>query len=441
MRAFALAGNDGVLNNPHYINNPANFLLKCIANEPQFLLLLLLIPAQSAVRHCQLSGTDSWFEDRQIVRKIAFNVTSARETAPALVGGFELIDQACFSFDFDKPPSNNSTHRVYQVFDLFEFYDKLGGEFDVVLQLEPRYVCKVDQLIYLVDAISYQGNTGFVVTTCKTHVNNMASRTRSLTFLLVFSVVLCVRGQKVVELGEENWSQILKGEWMVAFYAPWCPACKALEPRWSQFGRSGPALGIKIGAVDVTTSPGLSGRFMVTALPTIFHVLDGQFRQYKGARDEDSFSLFIEDRKWEQVEPISSWKAPDSLQMSVIAAFFRLSQSLRQIHNKFTNEYGLPTVASYLVFAVATIILGACLGLILVCVIDLLFPQKASIGKRVEGKKDKDSDNELNDEDIKDDLVDQDSEADSPSTESEGSQAGDKATGKARKRKAKRLDM
>jgi hypothetical protein len=29
-------------------------------------------------------------------------------------------------------------------------------------------------------------------------------------------------------------------------------------------------LGIKVGHVDVTTSPGLSGRFMVTALPTIY---------------------------------------------------------------------------------------------------------------------------------------------------------------------------
>ena len=29
-------------------------------------------------------------------------------------------------------------------------------------------------------------------------------------------------------------------------------------------------MGIKVGQVDVTASPGLSGRFMVTALPTIF---------------------------------------------------------------------------------------------------------------------------------------------------------------------------
>lgn len=275
----------------------------------------------------------------------------------------------------------------------------------------------------------------------------MACKVTFLPIFLIFGAFLCANGQKVVELGEDNWSQILEGEWMVEFYAPWCPACKALEPRWKEFSRSGPALGIKVGAVDVTTSPGLSGRFMVTALPTIFHVLEGQFRQYKGSRDTDSFSLFIEERKWENVEPISRWKAPDSIQMSVIASFFKLSQALRQIHNKFTNEYGLPTIASYLIFAVATIIMGACLGLILVCAIDLVFPQKSTYsGKKPDDNKgDKDSGDELNDEDIKDDLIDQElnSEGDRESTESEGSQKeeGSDKSGKPRKRKTKRLDM
>lgn len=276
----------------------------------------------------------------------------------------------------------------------------------------------------------------------------MACRLTFLGIFVVFSAFFGTNGQQVVELDEDNWSQILAGEWMVEFYAPWCPACKALEPRWKDFARSGPALGIKVGAVDVTTSPGLSGRFMVTALPTIFHVLEGQFRQYKGSRDIDSFSLFVEDRKWESVEPISNWKAPDSVQMSVIASFFKLSQTLRQIHNKFTNEYGLPTIASYLIFAIATIIMGACLGLILVCAIDLIFPQKPFQGKQLgDNKEDKDSGDELNDEDIKDDLVDQEhepnSEGDQASTESDGSQEVDspEKSGKARKRKTKRLDM
>ncbi|CAG9836598.1 unnamed protein product [Diabrotica balteata] len=228
-------------------------------------------------------------------------------------------------------------------------------------------------------------------------------------FCIIFlfcSFVAVTNSQKIViDLHEENWSEILKGEWLVEFYAPWCPACKALVQKWKELAQLGPGLGIKIGAVDVTTSPGLSGRFMVTALPTIFHVINGEFRQYKGPRDISSFTSFVEDKKWEQVEPVPSWKSPNSIQMSVVSSFFKLSQLLRQIHNKLTDDYGLPTVASYLIFAIATIILGALLGLILVCAIDLIFPPKHII--LTQNKKDeKDSDNELNDEDIRDDLVD-----------------------------------
>ena len=53
-------------------------------------------------------------------------------------------------------------------------------------------------------------------------------------------------------------------------YAPWCPACKALQPIWAEFATWSEDLDIKVGAVDITESPGLSGRFMITALPTIF---------------------------------------------------------------------------------------------------------------------------------------------------------------------------
>ncbi|GJQ67721.1 hypothetical protein Trydic_g16541 [Trypoxylus dichotomus] len=211
---------------------------------------------------------------------------------------------------------------------------------------------------------------------------------------------------------EDNWTQILEGEWMVEFYAPWCPACKGLEPVWKEFSTWADDLEIKVAQVDVTTSPGLSGRFMVTALPTIFHVINGQFRQYKGTRDKDSFISFIEDKKWRTVEPISSWKSPASFQMSVVSYFFRLSQILRRVHNQLMEDFGLPTWGSYLIFAIGTIILGALLGLILVCCIDLIYPPKCSTAKKSDDKakrdkgSDKHSGDELADEDIKDDLID-----------------------------------
>lgn len=53
-------------------------------------------------------------------------------------------------------------------------------------------------------------------------------------------------------------------------YAPWCPACRSLEPVWEHLASWKENLNINVGKVDVTTSPGLSGRFMVTALPTIY---------------------------------------------------------------------------------------------------------------------------------------------------------------------------
>ena len=79
-----------------------------------------------------------------------------------------------------------------------------------------------------------------------------------------------------------------------------------------------------VAKVDVTENPGLSGRFLVTALPTIYHVKDGVFRVYRGARDKDSFISFIEDRKWTEVDIVPYWKDPSSPQMALVACFFKV---------------------------------------------------------------------------------------------------------------------
>ncbi|KAK9877935.1 hypothetical protein WA026_020158 [Henosepilachna vigintioctopunctata] len=269
-------------------------------------------------------------------------------------------------------------------------------------------------------------------------------------FLIIFAQLIVIHnviGQKsVIELNEDNWTDILKNEWMVEFYAPWCPACKGLESTWKQYAEQSAELGIKVGKVDVITSPGLSGRFMVTALPTIFHVLNGDFRQYKGSRDKESLISFIEEKKWEHVDPVPGWKSPNSFQMTIVSSFFKLSQYLRELHNKMTEEYGLPTWASYMIFAIATILMGALLGLILVCLLDLIYPPKQVLNmrsqvieKHIEGKN---SDDELADEDIRDDLIDdaiqteEEKESDSDTEENEPVNNSNKV----KKRKARRAD-
>ncbi|XP_068144903.1 thioredoxin-related transmembrane protein 1 isoform X1 [Drosophila tropicalis] len=192
-------------------------------------------------------------------------------------------------------------------------------------------------------------------------------------------------GGKLIELDEDNWHLMLDGEWMIEFFAPWCPACKNLAPTWERFARTANDLNVQVAKIDVTTSPSLSGRFFVTALPTIYHVKDGEFRQYRGARDGDALLFFLKKKQWQSIEPLSAWKKPDTIHMSLLSYFFKLSHTLKHTQKLFKDfngrlqeEYGLPTWGSYALFAIATIFVGAALGLLLVCLVDFVYPPKKS---------------------------------------------------------------
>ncbi|XP_029807169.1 thioredoxin-related transmembrane protein 1 isoform X3 [Suricata suricatta] len=130
-----------------------------------------------------------------------------------------------------------------------------------------------------------------------------------------------------------NWKELLEGEWMIEFYAPWCPACQNLQPEWESFAEWGEDLEVNVAKVDVTEQPGLSGRFIITALPTIY-------------------------------------------QMSSMSALFQLSMWIRTCHNYFIEDLGLPVWGSYTVFALATLLSGLLLGLCMIFVADCLFPSK-----------------------------------------------------------------
>lgn len=238
--------------------------------------------------------------------------------------------------------------------------------------------------------------------------NKTALAVVTLAWLALIGGPASAAKSQVIELDEANWDRMLTEEWLVEFYAPWCPACKNLAPIWDDLSTWSDDLNIKIAKVDVTTSPGLSGRFFVTALPTIFHVLDGEFRQYKGSRDLNTLMTFIEEKKWQALEPVSSWSKPDSIQMSLVSQFFKLSNFLKEVNVMLSKEYGLPPWGSYALFAVGTILLGAILGLILVCVIDFMFPPKSAQRKSFSEHK-RSLNNEKETEDLKgDELEDED---------------------------------
>ncbi|XP_060780966.1 thioredoxin-related transmembrane protein 1 [Neoarius graeffei] len=173
-----------------------------------------------------------------------------------------------------------------------------------------------------------------------------------------------------------NWEEILTGEWMIEFYAPWCPACQQLQPVWNEFADWSEDLGVNMAKVDVTEQPGLSGRFIITALPTIYHCKDGVFRRYQGARTKEDFLSFIDEKKWQNIEPISSWFGPSSFMMNMMSALFKLSMFIRQCHTYLTEQVGIPVWGSYIIFGLVTLFSGLTLGLVLVFFADYVFPSR-----------------------------------------------------------------
>uniref|UniRef100_A0A8C3RA39 Thioredoxin related transmembrane protein 1 n=1 Tax=Cyanoderma ruficeps TaxID=181631 RepID=A0A8C3RA39_9PASS len=155
---------------------------------------------------------------------------------------------------------------------------------------------------------------------------------------------------------------------------------------------------------QMTFLTGLSGRFIITALPTIYHCKDGEFRRYQGARTKAAFINFISDEEWKSIEPVSSWFGPSSFLMSSMSALFKLSMWIRVFayisasfypqyeiqlllkrfscllfqhgHGYLTENLGIPVWGSYAVFGLTTLFLGMVLGLMMVFLADCICPSK-----------------------------------------------------------------
>ncbi|XP_077965728.1 thioredoxin-related transmembrane protein 1-like [Styela clava] len=204
---------------------------------------------------------------------------------------------------------------------------------------------------------------------------------RSPIVSTLLSILFCVNSvvsgrSKVISITAENWRETLEGEWMLKFYAPWCPACRSMEEDYKQFADWSDDLNIKVGEININEEAGLSGRFIVTALPSIYHAKDGEYRRYVSSRDANSLHRYIEDKIWRGTEPVAWYRHPDSIPMTLMSGLFRTSVIMKNFHETLTETYGFSTTASYVIFALATIATGLLLGLIMVFIIDCVSPPR-----------------------------------------------------------------
>jgi len=185
------------------------------------------------------------------------------------------------------------------------------------------------------------------------------------------------RRTMVKELKDDNWKDMLKGEWMIEFFSPTCQACQTISPIWDKFAYSQRDGSVQVAKVDVTKAPALGGRFLVNSLPTIYHVKNGEFRHYKGGRENDLFSKFVKNNQWKDVKPVAFYRKPTAPHMGTIATFFRMSQSLKDLNNRLVST-GIPAWFAFLLIGTGALVIGAAIGMIIVVLMDLVLPLRRS---------------------------------------------------------------
>lgn len=153
---------------------------------------------------------------------------------------------------------------------------------------------------------------------------------------------------------------------MVEFFAPWCPACQGFAPTWERFAGWSEGKEVRVAQVNVQEEMGLSGQFLISQLPTICHIKDGEVRFMDFSGTYDSLVSYVENETWKIKEPVPWWKNPLSPHFRVLGKVVDMTKFAQVAYEKLTIEYGFSNYAVFGMAIGATIVLGFVFGGIMV---------------------------------------------------------------------------
>lgn len=189
-----------------------------------------------------------------------------------------------------------------------------------------------------------------------------------------FQLILLILPQLILSepivLTDKTWREMLCGQWMVEFYAPWCPSCQHFNSIWNEFSKAMIPKEIQVAAIDINQFPSLSGRFGISVLPTIYYVRDGTFRHFQGERSLNGLKNYIELEQWKKTTPVSSYLSPDSVVMSIIGSIFDVSLWVKNAYTILQDQYGWPSWSIFIVLSISVIFVGLIIGFGILMLID-----------------------------------------------------------------------
>uniref|UniRef100_A0A5F8H1A3 DnaJ homolog subfamily C member 10 n=1 Tax=Monodelphis domestica TaxID=13616 RepID=A0A5F8H1A3_MONDO len=98
----------------------------------------------------------------------------------------------------------------------------------------------------------------------------------------------------VVTLGPQNFPDKEKEPWLVDFFTPWCPPCRALLPELRKASKQLNGQ-LKFGTLDCTIHEGLCNMYNIQAYPTTVVFNQSSIHEYEGHHSAEEILEFIED--------------------------------------------------------------------------------------------------------------------------------------------------
>ncbi|XP_068101515.1 dnaJ homolog subfamily C member 10 [Hyperolius riggenbachi] len=109
----------------------------------------------------------------------------------------------------------------------------------------------------------------------------------------------------VVTLGPENFPEKDGQAWLVDFFAPWCPPCRALLPELRKASKK--VFGhVRFGTLDCTIHEGLCNMYNIRAYPTTVVFNQSNIHEYEGHHSAEEILEFIEDLRHPSVVTLTS---------------------------------------------------------------------------------------------------------------------------------------
>lgn len=165
-------------------------------------------------------------------------------------------------------------------------------------------------------------------------------------------------GDEIIALNDSNYDLLRNSqdaEWLILFYADWCGACSAFKPafhRLAQWVKEN-AASVRVAAVNDASSPQLMTRFLITRLPTIFHVKHGEYREIPFPSPD--LPTLIQQETWRKITPISPWRTPFSLLGRTLGCLGLIGHTLTEWMRRAESLTGLDPVWVLALFAIGLV--------------------------------------------------------------------------------------